>query len=234
MKGFFTIVDGGDVSGKGTIVDALGRHYEIKGLSVFDLRKYQKENGNLPEAHDIIEDVILSAEPTFCLIGGGLRDEIIKQNERTYSALSTAMAFALDREILYKRLIIPLLERGKKVIQERGFTTSLVYQPIQDESLTIEEILKLEGNRLALENIPDDLIICKVPAEISMERLEGRVDKQDDAIFEKLQFQRKAAERFQSDWFREFFESRGTKVHYLDASGDIPYGIEQAIKFIEK
>ena len=30
MKGSFTIVDGGDGSGKGTIVDALGRYYESK------------------------------------------------------------------------------------------------------------------------------------------------------------------------------------------------------------
>jgi len=39
------------------------------------------------------------------------------------------MAFSIQREILYKRLIIKALFNMDYVIAERGFITSLVFQP---------------------------------------------------------------------------------------------------------
>ena len=229
MKGKFIIIDGPDGSGKSHIVQGLADYLRTEGKRVFDLKEFWRTSHSLPEPEELYEhDVILSAEPTFSLIGGAIRDELVKDNKRHYPALTTATAFSLDRLILYKRIIIPLLEKGKTVIQDRSVTTSIVYQPIQDEPLELDVVLGLEGNKLALEYRPDLLIITDVKPETCLERLAGR-SKKDHAIFENLEFQKKAYERFKSKWFKELFEKKGSKVVYLDASKSKHEVIQNAV-----
>lgn len=223
MRNRFVMVDGLDGSGKGVIVNALARWAEGKGLKVLDLKEYCTENKTLPEPEEITEfDAIRSDEPTYSFVGLGIRDEMIKDNNRKYSALSVAHAFALDREILYRRVIIPAMKAGKYIFQERGVTSSLVYQPVQ-ERLQLSELMKLPGNRLALENAPGLLIITKIEPETVIRRLQGR-SKRDDSIFENLTFQRKLEERYSSEWLRNLFERFGSKVTYLNT--DDPRTVE--------
>lgn len=217
-KGIFIMVDGLDGSGKGTAVTAIRDHLESEGKRIFDLRKYWKSHNDIPELEEVMDyDVICSSEPTFSMIGKVIREEIIRTNERKYSGMSTAQAFALDREILYKKLLIPAKKAGKIIIQERGITTSLVYQPVQNEKINLKEILDLPGNQIAIKNAPDILIILKVEPEVVMQRL-GVREKNDQAIFENLFFQRKVQFRFESDWIKKLFSNHGCKVIYLDTN----------------
>lgn len=212
------MIDGLDGSGKGTAVTALKEYFESEGKKVFDLREYWKENDSIPEIDEIMQyDVICSAEPTFSGVGKIIREEIVRSNDRKYSGMSTAQAFSLDREILYKKLLLPAKKAGKIILQERGITTSLVYQPIQNEKMQLKEILGLPGNQLAVKNSPDILIIVKADPEIVMERL-GKREKDDQAIFENLVFQRKVQARFQSDWIKKLFGHYGSKIIYLDTN----------------
>lgn len=232
-KGKLVVVDGLDGSGKGTIVSALRKWATNKGLRIFDLREYWTVNHSLPEKEDFQDfDVIISAEPTFSLVGSAIRDELIRENKRNYSAFTTAQAYAIDRNILYKRVILPALELGKIIFQERSVTTSIVFQPVQAEHLPLAMVLELEGNSLALKHRPDLLIILDVKPETSMERLAKR-DKKDKAIFEKLDFQKKVDERFKSEWFKEIFENQGSKVVYLDANGTVEEAEQETIKIWE-
>ena len=126
MKGRFIIIDGPDGSGKTNIMYGLAAYLRKQGKKVFDLKDYWRHSRSLPEPEDLyMYDVVLSAEPTFSLVGGAIRDELIRTNKRYYSTLAIATAFSLDRLILYKRIIIPLLEKGKTVIQDRSFTTCI-------------------------------------------------------------------------------------------------------------
>jgi len=128
----FVMVDGPDGSGKGVIVNALKKWAEQKQLKVFDLRDYCMENNRFPEPEEINDfDAIVSGEMSYCWVGRALRKEIVRKNNRNYSITSTAHAFSLDREILYKMVIIPALKQGKYVFQERGVISSIVYQPVQ-------------------------------------------------------------------------------------------------------
>lgn len=216
-SGKFVMIDGIDGSGKGTLVQALAGWAKKKKLKIFDLRQYAKKYHSLPEPQDLKPyDVITSSEPTFSLIGRAIREEIVRHNKRDYSALATAQAFALDRYILYKRVIIPALQQGKYVFQERGVTTSICYQPIQAEQLPLEKILDLEGNKLTLLYRPDLLIITVLKPEMAMSRLRKRDGKKDGAIFERLGFLKKAQKRFTADWFKKIFAKRGTKVFYIN------------------
>ena len=186
-----------------------------KKLKVLDLKSYWKDSDDIPDFESVSEyEVIISAEPTYALVGKGIRQEIIKKNEREYSAHSTAFAFSLDREILYRKLLIPALKAGKLIFQERGITTSLIYQPVQG-NISMNEILALPGNKLAMQHSPGLVLIPKVTAQTSIVRLKNR-SKKDDAIFENLKFQEKIRERFESEWFRTLLENHGSKVEYIE------------------
>ena len=215
MKGKFVMVDGLDGSGKGTIVDGLAEWAEAKALNILDVRSYGKEKGTFPSNEEIEEcEAVVTCEPSFCYVGKAIRDELVRSSERTYSAWSLANAFALDREMLYKRVIIPAMKNGKYIFQERGLTSSLVYQPVQ-EHIQISELLKIAGNRLALKNAPSLLLIAKVSPETVIKRL-GLRTKKDNSIFDNLAFQRRLEERYSSEWLRNLFEQNGSKVKYID------------------
>jgi dTMP kinase len=227
-KGYFVMVEGLDGSGKGIAVSGLRDYFISQGKKVFDLREYWKENPNIPEINDIIEyDVICSCEPTYSFVGKAIRDELIRNSQRKYSGLTTAHAFSLDREILYKKLILPAIKEGKIIIQERGVPTSLVYQPIQNEAINLKDIINLPGNKLAIKSAPNLLIIIKIEPIETMQRLKTR-NKNDNAIFENLVFQQKAQVRFESDWLNNLFTSFGSKIVYLDTNP--PFSAEDTKK----
>lgn len=228
-KGILVMVDGIDGSGKGVILKAFADWAMAKQMKIFDIRNYWKEKRTFPDPEEFADyDVILSNEPTFSMVGQAIREEIVRENTRHYSAWSTAQAFSLDREILYRRVIIPAIKQGKIIFQERGVTTSMIYQPIQKEPLELEKIMELPGNKLALEHRPDLLIIAQVDPKEAMARLAER-DKKDDSIFEKLHFLEKIAERYAAPWFREIMEKSGSKIVYLKTDKTVYDTMKEAV-----
>jgi dTMP kinase len=232
-KGILVMVDGIDGSGKAAIIKSLTDWAEAKKLKILDLKDYCKTKRTFPEPEEISKyDCLISAEPTYSMVGQAIREEIIRDNNRPYSAWTTAEAFSLDREILYRRVIIPALEQGKIIFQERGVTTSIVYQPVQKEPLELEKILNLSGNKLALEYRPDLIIIALVDPKEAVRRLAER-DKKDNVIFEKLPFLEKITERFSAPWFRELMEKHGSKVVYLKTDKTVYDTMEESVNIWE-
>jgi len=225
MKGKFIIVDGIDGSGKGEILSVVKKEY----APVFDLVEYTKEHNKFPEIEQIKKQIIISAEPTHLYVGAGLREEVLKGTHK-YSATTTAHAFALDRQILYNSFIIPALKAGKTIIQERGIATSLVYQPVQLEKLTLRDLIHIQGNSIAIKNAPDFLVIVKANPDI----IARRIKKEVKGIFDSLFFQRKIEERFESEWLRKVFERFNTKVEYLDGDCSLLELKERALKLFEE
>lgn len=218
MSGTFIVVDGIDGSGKSSMIHTWTEFLTQQGKNIFYLKEYWKTHSGHPTAEELSSyDVIVSAEPTYVWTGAALRQEMIQENS-TYSARAMAEGYALDRLVLYKRLIVPLLEQGKIIIQDRSVSTSLCYQSIQDNPLTLEEVAALEGNTFALEHAPDYLVIVDVPASIAIDRIRGREDKRDNAVFEKQSFLEKARQTFLNDDFQSYFSSRGTEIHVLNSA----------------
>ncbi len=209
------MVDGLDGSGKGTVVDGFKEWAEGEGKSVLDVRSYCKEHDRFPTPLEVAAaEVIISSEPSYCYVGKAIREELIRRSERSYSGWTLAQAFSLDREMLYQNVIIPAIKAGKIVVQERGIVSSLVYQPVQ-ERIQLSELMRLSGNKMAMQNAPSVLIIAKVSPETVIKRL-GVREKKDDSIFDNLSFQRTIEARYSSEWLRQLFEKFGSKVEYLD------------------
>ncbi len=215
-KGKFIIVDGLTGSGKSTVLQAVHAWSVECGHRIFRLQDWKDP---APPTFDNIPDydVYFTYEPTRSWVGAAIRYEL-SRTDLPYGGEELAHAFALDRQLQYRRLIIPALEAGKTVIQDRGVSSSIVYQPVMPNSVPLETILSLPGNKLSLAYAPHALILTKLSAETAYERIASRNDE-SKGVFADLAFLKQQEERFASPWFRELFENRGTRVLELDTSG---------------
>lgn len=223
-SGKLIIVDAIDGAGKYTAIKAMAEHLSAKGLKIFNLSEYTQHEHRLPlvdEPGIVDADVLISSEPTFCWVGAAIREEIIKaQVGRSYHARAAAEAFALDRQVLFTRVILPFLQArpDRYVLQERGVISSLAYQPLQDSTVTIPWLLSLEGNRAELSRPPDLLFLLRLTSEEAMKRLSGRTDKVDGHIYEELPFQERLIARYRDPEVLAPYTEAGTKIVEIDAS----------------
>lgn len=220
-QGKLIIVDAIDGAGKSTVINGIAEQLKGQGRTIFDLQAYQKEHHALPEGETIDADVLLSAEPTYCWVGSAIREEIIKSHSgRSYHGRAAAEAFALDRQVLFTRVILPFLSAkpDRWVIQDRGVITSLAYQPLQDERITLDWLLSLEGNRAELSRPPDLLLLLRLTPEEAMQRLAGRAHKVDGHIYENPTFQDRLALRYRDPAVLAPYASAGTTIREIDAS----------------
>lgn len=252
-SGTFTVIDGLDGVGKGVVQQAIQSYLEQQKMRIFDLhsfwqKKHDHPDFNNPKRNDKDNplyvnlddfDVILSSEPTFIGIGKSIRFELIENNQRLYSAHMTARSYSIDRAILYKRVLLPALKAGKHVIQSRSVSTSIVYQPLQkleagEPKITINQIIKMDGNNLALEHAPGLLIIPTITDIVGLlDRLKKR-KKDDNCQFETIEFQKKIKPLYESKQLKDIFEKRGTTVAYLDAGISIEDSKRQALEIFKE
>ena len=228
------MLDGPDGSGKSTVIQAWKDHLTSEGNTIFDLKNYWQTAGKYPELDEVRSyDFIFSCEPTYAGFGKVIREELIK-NGTNYPVRAIVEAFSLDRLVLYKKLLIPLLQNGKIIIQDRGVSTSLSYQKIQNPDFSFEYLSDFPGNKLALENRPDHLVLMKISPDEALKRIGGRSDKNDDAIFEKIDFQKKSIEMYASDEFQKLFSNKGSKINYLNAELGIDTMKQEAISLLKQ
>ncbi|TAL18993.1 hypothetical protein EPN90_05020 [Patescibacteria group bacterium] len=214
----FVIIDGIDGSGKGVIVECLAAALREQGRDVFDARAAMRREGRVPGAEDIGgADAVVTTEPAYAWAGLALREELLRNP--AYDPLTVAQAFAVDREIHYRRVILPSSAADKLIISERGISGSLAYQVVA--GIPEEKILALPGNRLALENPPDLLVLAQLDAETALKRLAARAGKDDGSYYERRPFLEELAVRYRDPAFREIFQSRGTRVIEISTEGTL-------------
>lgn len=228
-KGLFIIIDGIAGSGKTTVIRSIHEYLCSQEKTCFRLQDWKEDH---PPTFEEINnfDVYFTYEPTRSWVGRAIRYEL-SRTDLPYGGEELAHAFAIDRQIMYRRLILPAINAGKIVIQDRGVTTSLVYQSIMPNGLSVDEIAKLPGNKLALDHAPNHLILTIIPIEQIIERINDRKDE-EKGVFGDIELMRRVDLRFREQWFRELFESYGTKLHTLDTSGTLEESKTNAIQLI--
>lgn len=195
----FAMIDGIDGSGKSTVLTFFKEELISQNRTVFDLSEAIKNSGRIPTFSELPKvEFIFSAEPTHAWVGAAIREEIIRK-DAGYDVWYAVEAFALDRAILYGRCLLPALASGVKIIQDRGFTSSLAYQSVQG-NLSMQDILNVPGNTLANQHAPDLFIHVDCPAEVALKRLSSRL-KEDNSLFERKQMLEKIQQAFSSSEF---------------------------------
>lgn len=227
----FIVFDGIAGSGKTTVINAVKETFRAEGKRVFDLADWSANHNDPPTFDDVRDyDVLFTFEPTKQWIGRAIRYEM-SQTENPYSGLELAHAFALDRLVQYRRLIVPAREAGKIVIQDRSVTSSIAYQPIMPDGPTLESLLELPGNAFALQHAPDMIILTQIDPSLLAERHKRNDDSK--GVFENIELLTKVQERFHSEWFKELFEKHGTTFKTLNTELPIEETKRNAIDYVK-
>ncbi len=159
MPGIFITLEGGEGSGKTTIINAIDNHFKEMGYNTVTTRE--------PGGVDIAEQI---------------RSVILNVNNTKMCSETEALLYAAARMQHLHEKVIPALLRDDVVICDRYIDSSLVYQGIA-RGLGIDDVLKV--NCFALNYMPNLTFFIDVRPEVGLKRIEGRdkIDRLDKEAF---------------------------------------------------
>lgn len=160
--GYFITFEGGEGTGKTTIITYLSKYLKDKGYDVISTR----EPGGI-EIAEQIRRIILDVKNT-------------KMDYRT-----EALLYAASRTQHLAEKVIPALNENKIVLCDRYLDSSLVYQGIA-RNLGIENVLKV--NMFALEYMPNLTFFIDVKPEICFKRIKDNNREMDRLDLENMDF----------------------------------------------
>ena len=171
-KDLFIVFDGGEGSGKSTMIDKV---YEWLRECNYDCIK-TREPGGISIAEQI-RQVILNKENT-------------DMDSRTEALLYTAAR----RQHLVEK-VIPALENGQVVLCDRVLDSSLAYQGFA-RGIGIDEIYEI--NKFAIGDcMPDISILFDISPEVGMERINKNSQREVNRLdLESLDFHNKVREGY--------------------------------------
>lgn len=161
MSGIFITLEGGEGSGKTTVIDALSQYFNNKGF-----------------------EVVVTREPGGIKISEQIRDVILDVNNTEMTPETETLLYAAARVQHLKQKVIPALEKGAVVICDRYIDSSYVYQAIA-RNVGIKNVEM--ANCFALDYLPNLTIFLDVRPEIGLNRIKTR-QTLDRIDMEKLEF----------------------------------------------
>lgn len=204
MSKFITF-EGGEGSGKSTVLKEITARLEKEGYKVVTTR----EPGGTPIAEEI-RNVILDKENT-------------KMDPRT-----EALLYAASRRQHLVEKIWPALKRGEVVLCDRYLDSSLAYQG-GARGLGIEEVLSI--NMFATEgSFPDLTILFDLEPEEGLKRIEKNKGREVNRLdLEKLEFHKRVR-----DNFHYLAKKYATRYVVIDASKPLDEVIDEVYKIIKE
>ena len=168
MKGLFISFEGGEGSGKSSVINVVKARLEADGYKVVITR----EPGGVSVSEQI-RKVILAVD-----------NQMSKETE--------ALLYAASRtEHLYAK-VLPLLSEGYIVLSDRYLDSSLAYQGYA-RGIGMEKVLEI--NMFAKEHLPKVTYFFDVRPEVGLARIQGR-DKIDRLDLEAMDFHQKVYEGY--------------------------------------
>lgn len=180
-NGFFVTFEGGEGSGKTTLINRVYDYLISKG-----------------------QEVIKTREPGATQIGANIRDLVLHKEEHFPTKRAELLLYLADRAQHVEEMILPALSQGKVVLCDRFNDSTLAYQGA-GRSLD-QEILKSFCVFAASNLVPDLTLFLDLDPEIGLLRAErgnglDRLEKEDLSFHRKvreafLSFSQKEPERF--------------------------------------
>ncbi len=150
MSGKFITFEGGEGSGKTTVIN--------------NLKQYLQDLGY---------EVVLTREPGGIKISEQIRDILLDVSNKDMTYETETLLYAASRMQHLSQKVLPALNEGKIVICDRYLDSSLVYQGYA-RKIGYEDVLK--ANHFALKYIPDMTFFLDVEPSIALKRIESRKD----------------------------------------------------------
>jgi dTMP kinase len=168
MRGKLITFEGIDGSGKTTQINMLNNYLSNKGY-----------------------DVVLTREPGGTPLGDIIREVLLNPENKGMSAKAETMLFLASRAELVAKVIAPALKKGKVVVCDRFYDSTIVYQGIA-RSLGIEKILDV--SLWATSGIKPDLtFLLSVNIDASESRMilgtkvRDRIENEEKDFKQKIQ-----------------------------------------------
>jgi len=197
--------EGGEGSGKGTII--------------YLLSKYLKDKGN---------NVIVTREPGGTEIGEQIREVILNAKNKGMTGLAEALLFAASRTQLLSEIIQPELDKNESgyIILDRYVYSSYVYQGIV-RGLGLEKVKRI--NDMATDEWhPEIVIYLDLEPEIGLSRIEQNNREKNRIDEEGLKFHKAIREGYLK------IAKERTNFRTINANQSIEDVLKDVIKVIEE
>ncbi|HLC65799.1 MAG TPA: dTMP kinase [Candidatus Nanoarchaeia archaeon] len=202
MKNLFIVLDGMDGAGKGEMIERLHNYLFKKS------KKYR---------------ILTTREPTYGKHGKEIREMLKQDKDPKSNAKKYLELFTKDRKEHLEKTIIPFLahdEGHNLVLCDRYYYSTIAFQHTQ--GLPEKECVDANKNFLK----PDIAFILDLPADIAIERVSRRGEKEK---FEELEFMRELRKNF-----LKLKQILGDNIIVIDASKPVEGVFESVRKEVDK
>ncbi|MEK4371491.1 dTMP kinase [Paenibacillus sp. FSL R5-0473] len=188
-RGKFITLEGGEGSGKTTMIGRIGSYFEERGIPY-----------------------VVTREPGGIEIAEKIRSIILDPLHTAMDARTEALLYAAARSQHLAEKVEPALRAGKAVICDRFVDSSLVYQGYT-RGLGIENVWAI--NRFAIGDLmPDVTLYLDIEPEVGLARIDAHDGREVNRLdLENLEFHRKVREGY--FLLKEQFPER---IRVIDAS----------------
>ena len=170
-KGLFITFEGGEGSGKTTLIEGLVEYLESRNLKVIKTRE--------PGGIKISEDI---------------RNVILDVNNTKMDQITEALLYAASRRQHLVEKVIPYLNEGYIVICDRFLDSSLAYQG-HARGIGIDKVYNI--NLSATDGIlPDLTLFIDVRPEVGLKRISSNNREQNRLDLEKMSFHERVYEGY--------------------------------------
>lgn len=171
--GLFISVEGGEGSGKSTLIRRLVEHFQEQKI-----------------------DFVHTREPGGSAISEEIRNIIVQGGADKLDAITESLLFNAARRDHLQNTIIPALKANKVVLCDRFFDSTLVYQGyVQNVDI---QLLKTLHAQVCYDIWPDITFLLDVPTEVGLFRANRRQYNKNENRFEEkgFHFHEKVRESF--------------------------------------
>ena len=170
MRGLFITFEGGEGSGKSTVIQLLNEYLINNG--------YQ---------------TVLTREPGGVKIAEQIRNVILDVNNKEMNPKTEAILYAASRVEHLDKRVLPALGNGQIVLCDRYLDSSLVYQSYA-RGLGIDNDEKI--NMFALDHLPDITFFFDVTPDIALARIKNNHREENRLDLERMEFHQKVYEGY--------------------------------------
>lgn len=202
LRGKAISIEGGDGSGKGTLIKNIKKEFEKNEI-----------------------DTIFTREPGGTNISEQIRNVILSKENTEMSPVTEMILYAAARAQHFEELIVPTLKSGKLLILDRFIDSNYVYQGFV-RGLGIDKVMAV--NKIAIGNwLPDLTIILDIDPVIGLNRIKNNGRETNRLDLQDLEFHNKVREGYYK--IAEMFPQR---IKMIDASQTPEKVLDDTIKTI--
>lgn len=202
MKMKFITFEGGEGSGKTTIIKKLMEKLNEKGISA-----------------------VVSREPGGSQISEQIRNVILNIENKNMDYMTEALLYAASRCQHLKEIVWPNIEKGNLVVCDRYLDSSLVYQGCA-RGLGIEKVYDINMNATN-GFLPDLTIYLDVTPEVGLMRIQSNNRDVNRLDLEKMTFHEEVRKGYLK--IADMFPERIVKIDATRSVEEVYRDVEEAV-----